>query len=126
MRYNLQPIAVALLLNFSTAVPVFALSETHALSGDTYEKVERAYVISAGKSISARCNEGDDLTSGKCTAVNRLQSENEREHSVFLTSERSEENNLSWSCTPKTVHPEQVLLITSVAICKTGRSQAKR
>lgn len=107
-------------------MPVFALSETRTLSGGTLEKVERAYVISAGKSISAQCNEGDELTSGKCAAINRLQSENEREHSIFLISERSDENNQSWSCKPRVLHPEQVLLLTSVAICKTGRSQAKR
>ncbi len=113
-----QLISLVCLLNFYT--PAHALSEIRILSSDTYQKTEREYVASTGTKVEVKCEAGDELVDGACFGEEKMKFASESEHGIFLNSEQVEKNG--WSCSPKVLHPPQVLRVDSIVTCKKSKS----
>ncbi len=102
-----------------TSTTVFAITETRAKSADTYEKTESAYVISKTQSVQSMCEAGDNLVKGFCSGENRLVFGGEVEHEVFLDSkELKADSKNGWTCSPRLLHPEQIIRLESTVICQ--------
>lgn len=115
LKRFLHVAAVVFVSDIWTSGPLFALSETRTLSGDTYQRIQHEYVNSTYILVEALCEPGDTVVKSFCYGENLWTDE----HGVFLEAidKKTETNQSGVDCKARILTPDRTLRIDSV-VCK--------